>query len=513
MRKAVLFIFLTTASLVYAQVVTPIAKNEAIGQKTDGSPLMAETLDFGKTLYDVQPNPKGERLLLMFRERNKKDTEWKKTGSMGLLTLRTQEMEWSEFFNYSDSWAYNTDKGVLMEREGTLILKDPYKGLPCWDALLIPVAFNQDETVVLGYSYDSGILRAYSIKEGLELWSARASAMKNNGWEQMLWEDSTHIVVANNDLCRIDVRTGDIDVFEVQTSITDIGSVFASSFAALGLTVASGFNRQYMPVSSGKLISGLHSNILIDDTCFYFSDRKHIAKVNRQMQPLWETELPAKSAAHTLLSNNKDKVCMINLGFGLKGNNLCKAGRPFVASYDKQTGHQLFMNQLSEDKNVALDAYVCDDLAYVVFEDSLCSVSLNDGHTIAAKRWDEIKRGSLLQVMRDTLFAYDSQGQRFVNIAVNGDLLPIQVANGDVYLLDKQLNIQKRLKSEEHYIVFCRWRNRLFMQQLDKQAYWVSDSNQKALSQLSVNIEHFRPMDQILVLQTRDKIILYREGQ
>ena len=204
---------------------------------------------------------------------------------------------------------------------------------------------------------------------------------------------------------------------------------------------------------------------------------------------------------------------MINLGFGLKGNNLCKAGRPFVASYDKQTGHQLFMNQLSEDKNVALDAYVCDDLAYVVFEDSLCSVSLNDGHTIAAKRWDEIKRGSLLQVMRDTLFAYDSQGQRFVNIAVNGDLLPIQVANGDVYLLDKQLNIQKRLKSEEHYIVFCRWRNRLFMQQLDKQAYWVSDSNQKALSQLSVNIEHFRPMDQILVLQTRDKIILYREGQ
>jgi hypothetical protein len=74
MRKAVLFIFLTTASLVYAQVISPIAKSEVIGQQTDGSPLMAETLDFGKTLYDAQPSPKGERLLLMFRERNKKDT-------------------------------------------------------------------------------------------------------------------------------------------------------------------------------------------------------------------------------------------------------------------------------------------------------------------------------------------------------------------------------------------------------------------------------------------------------
>ncbi|MBR1932501.1 MAG: hypothetical protein IJ841_02320 [Prevotella sp.] len=336
-------------------------------------------MDFGKRVYATQKNPKGTYALVMFRERNKKDTDWKQWGEIGLFDLRDKEMMWTEKFDYNTAVAWCTNRGVLVAKEGEMTMKDWYTGAPLWAGVGAPILLDEATGMLLSYGLaGSTKVHGLSLRDGAECWTARIPATRSWGWNQVLWEDSVHVVVVNDHVDRINIVTGETDTFEAKTGIADVGQIVATAAASVALTVVANVNNHsdyfyyYTPSSyPPKIIAELHSNLLQADTCYYFSDRNQVVKLDRRLRPVWTTPLPEKMGAHAVLYAHGPTVYMANLGYGLKGKGEHHAtGRPFVAAFNAQTGEQQFLRHLSEGKCMADSAAFTPQGCTVFFPDS-----------------------------------------------------------------------------------------------------------------------------------------------
>lgn len=437
-----------------AQTLQPTLDTDSVGVRLlDSAAVKAPFLDLGRPVYDIKLSPQRDYLLVMFRETTEDGDRWDKIGEIGVLRLSDRQLLWTQPYKYSNTSLTLTRRGIITLSGKKVTMLDKLTGNTIWQQKFSPVEIDDSVGVIAGYT-GSGRLRGYSIDTGQELWNQRVPHKKNWGWDNAVSADSLHWLVVCDHLTRLNITTGAIDEYEAKTAVTDVkGALLQGLVMAAGAMAGVAATGQYVytPVYGMDIINGLHSNIWQADSSIFFSDRKHVVRLTPELKPLWQTELPPKTAAHSLLLSDDSLLYQFSFGMGYSGNMPRKAGRPFIAAYDLKTGRQQFINMLSVKKDIVADALITPHCTYMMFDDGMAYKSDLRDSTVTIVPWNEQKYGRLHHLAHDTIYVYYPLRQSFQPYAFDGQYCPVMTERGDVYVVNERLDIWQHFANEQLY--------------------------------------------------------------
>lgn len=432
-----------------------------VGLTIDSTAVMAESQTFGRRIDDIDIEPGLDYMLIKFRETTKNGKWLQFKGEIGAFSLKESKLLWTYPFDYRNTTAHCTKAGVVVSNGNKVSMLDPSTGKVRWQGKFYPVQFDDSTNVVLGYSgLRSSKLSSYNLTTGQLLWTASMPHDKNWGWNHVIREDSVHWLIVADNLNRVNIRTGEVFAYEAKTGVTDVKGALLQGLVMAGGAIAgamvTGYAAYPVGVVGPNVINLLHSNVVKDDSLYFFADREHVVCLDNTMNPVWTYEFPSKTSAFSRLVCNDSTLYMFNLGFGLKnGQQRTKMGRPFIAAFDKRTGGCKFMNMLSLKKDMVEDAVLSPDGAFMLFDDGLAYKRELDDSTVTVSSWDVNEHSQLRAIITQPVYAYYNLKNMFDFIASDGIYFPIITENGDIFMVDRELRISERFPAYSIYWPLC----------------------------------------------------------
>ena len=317
------------ASISYAQSETVI-----VGKKTGGTDLKAQCYTFPQRVETFSISDKGDYLCISFRETTKSGKYLKNKGEIGFYDTKSSQLLWKQPIDFSKSRVTCLSEGVLISEIGSKIsLLSKETGAKKWEADLFPVYVDDSLGLVLGYnSPTSNKLRAVSLKFGNYLWENKIP--HQYGWNEVLdLEQNKRLIVADA-LHKLDFMTGELLTYPGKPGAHDTKAALLQGLAAVAVGVAGGvatggaYYYSYVPIANNT-ITGLTSNILSQDSLYYWADRQHISCMDTAFNVVWQTEFPDVKASRSQLFVQDGKLFMLNYGYGLReGASRKKYGTP-----------------------------------------------------------------------------------------------------------------------------------------------------------------------------------------
>ena len=438
-----------------------------VGLTIDSTAVVAESQSFGRRIDNVVVHSELDYILLKFRETTKSGKWLQSQGEIGVFSIKESKLLWTYPFDYRNSSVYCTKAGVGVLQGNQFSMLDSNTGNVQWKKKFIPVQFDDSTHVVVGYAGpQSKKLRAYDMTTGELLWTTSVPHEKNWGWNQVIREDSIHWIVVADNLNRLDISSGEVLAHQAKTGVTDVkaallqGLVMAAG--AIGGAMATGVAVYPVGYVDQNVINRLHSNVVLDDSFYYFADRKQVACLDKSMNTVWNYEFPSKTSAFSRLVCNDSTLYMFNLGFGTKnGVQRVKMGHPFIAAFDKHTGACQFMNMLSLKKDMVEDAVLSPDGVFMLFDDGLAYKHELDDSTVIISPWDVEKHGRLRAIITDPVYSYYRLKSMFDVIATDGNYFPVITQNGDIFMVDRELRISDSYPAESQYWPLCKVGDRM----------------------------------------------------
>ena len=490
------FLFSSIFFLVCLSAKADNTAKVSVGLTIDSTVVMAESQTFARRIDGVTIKPGLDYLLLKFRETTKNGKWLQFNGEIGAFSLKESRLLWTSPFNYSNSTAYCTKAGVIITKGNKVSMLDPVTGDVRWQGKFNLVQHDDSTNVLLGYSGPrSSKLSGYNMTTGKLLWTAKLPHDKNWGWNHVIREDSVHWLIVADDLNRLNIRTGEVCAYEAKTGVTDVKGALLQGLAMAGGAVAGAMLTGYAVYPVGvvgpNVINQLHSNVLQEDSLYYFADREHVVCLNDSMNLVWSYELPSKTSAFSRLVCNDSTLYMFNFGFGMKnGLQRTKMGRPFIAAFDKRTGDCLFMNMLSMKKDIVEDAVLSPDGVFMLLDDGLAyKRDLNDS-TVVISPWDVKEHGKLREIITQPVYAYYKLKSMFDLIATNGIYFPVITDSGDIYMVDKELRTSECFPAHSLYWPLCMVGDRMcvYSPSSRKQDIWLTSLQGVPEIQLTIPI-------------------------
>ena len=460
--KGVLLAFLLALNGMAASVYGQTQGIDTIGLRhIDNTAVEAPYLDFGRRVYNMKISNDERYMLVMFRDTNKKGTTWKNKGEISMVSLADNRLLWTHAYDYCWSSPLMSRRGVLLtDTQGNVTLLNINTGYDVWQHYFDIRQIDDSAGVVIGYdrSVFSPRLHAYSLDNGQELWSIKASHNRNWGWDNVQRIDSTRLLVVNDDVLLFDALTGENYVYEAKTGVDDVKGLLLSGLAAFAGGVAfgaamGGGGYYYMPVDK-NVITKLYAEVIRPDSLHYFfSDRRNVVCLDSLLRPVWEQPLPSKTAARSVLMADDSLLYMFNMGYGLRnGGQPAKMGRPFIAAFDRKDGHQLFMNMLTMKKDIVSDAMLTQRGVYMMFDDGLAYKSDLRDSTVTVVPWNQQRYGRLMAMAHTPIYINYALKGTYEPFDFDGQNCLVQTDKGDAYVVNEHLDIWEHYNNAQLYM-------------------------------------------------------------
>lgn len=450
-RLLALICLILTATANYAQPETIV-----VGKKTDGTDLKAQSYTFPQRIETFSMSKQGDYLCISFRETTKSGKFLKNKGEIGLYDTHSNRLQWKQPIDFSKSRITCLSEGVLITAiNNKITLLDKEDGNKRWETGLFPVYVDDSLGLVLGYSSPtSDKLRAVNLKFGNELWINKLPHLY--GWNEVLDTEQNKRLIVADDLHKLDFMTGELLTYPGKPGAHDNKAALLQGLAmvagaALGAVATNGMFYGVVPVANNT-ITGLTSNILPQDSLYYWADRQQISCMDTALNAVWKKEFPDVKASHSMLFMQDGKLFMLNYGYGLRnGMSRRKYGRPFIACYHPQTGEELFFNRLSVKKDMIEDAMQTDEALYMLFDDGMAYQELTDS-VVNIVPWDIQQHGKLQGILSGTLYTANDDKSAFQPLLPDNGHCLVYNEQGIIYEVDKELNICNTYKKEHIYV-------------------------------------------------------------
>ena len=438
----------------------------------------AEPFKFEKPVYRILPSSSGDFCCILFRERKTK--QWATRGEAGIWIPERREMLWTTKHNYQNAMVRCCDQGILKTTvSGTLrnpntVLLDHQTGKKLWRESIIPVLNDDTHNMLLGYrSTNPNQLVLLWTNTGKPRGEQTMSQKFGSDWNHAVRLDDECVAVVSDGLNIINLRTGGYETYECETGSTHTGTSTALGLGNLLGAASLFFAGHGFFMFGNDALTGTHSNILFADSCLYFADRQEVMSLNRHLMENWVTKLPEKTASKSVLALRDSILYMLNMGYGRLGTGRAvKNGKPFIALFDKRTGKQQYLHQLSEKKKMMTASLITDSRAWMLLDGNIiCQPDLTDSVTTQAQ-WDERTYGEALGFVNDTIYIRHEANNTFTPLCSTDDEVLIYTSTGD-----RLISCRPSLECTESYPFESIWhriktdRYIIYMQAGNKEIY------------------------------------------
>ena len=432
---------------------------DTVGVRIDSTAIIGECIDFPCWIQSVSADSTGTFLLVQGRDLNKKETSVKNTGDIWMISLSEKKVLWQRSINYFAQEAKLTDQGVSLTSKDKYFLLDLRTGTEIWAGKkMVPYSVNAADDRLLAYkgSVMNGItkqLQGYDLLTGNMLWKREIS--HRYGWnESLMLDDSTRLIVSDG-LHTVNMSDGSGQSFPMKTGVDDYRS--AAAIGALGLVAGALTGVGFFPYGNNVVVD-LVSNVLPDDSLLYVANREQLLCLDRQLDMKWGYPIPESTGSNSTLFFYEDRLYMVNHGFGYRDNlrnhtysyaknNLrAKIGKPFIASFEKESGRNIDFRFLSEKKEMIEDFRIDREnkCAVVLFEVRMM-VAPFGSDSVKVHQWNVEECGKIIGILKRPFYLEDKNGSGFkkYNETLGDPTYYIYTDKGKVFDVDLSLNILK----------------------------------------------------------------------
>ena len=366
---AFVLIFAAFNSLGQNQIALNI--NESVVGKNllDGTDIIAKEYTFPdriyKTFFDTTTN------FLTVQLRGVKGKYYNNKGKIVQLNTSTNTIIWNKDVNYQNTNIQQLSKIIIQTQANKTQFLNIYSGNPTYN--LKNQLYFVDPTLNIGVGYKStsannhsNTLEGINLLDGNVLWHRDIN--RDYGWNDYFYIDDTTVIILSAGLHSLNIKTGEGWDYDAVTGHKDYSGTIAKNVAGVALGVLTGVG---MYATGYKLTHSMASNALIDSNYIYFASKEEIAKIGKTTgEILWKTKFES-FAGESIIFMDSCNIYMINKGLARENNRQIAYEKPFIATFNRQTGQQISQMPFNEKDNAILSYKLKDDYAYLLFKNKI----------------------------------------------------------------------------------------------------------------------------------------------
>ena len=184
-------------------------------------------------------------------------------------------------------------------------------------------------------------------------------------------------------------------------------------------------------------------------------------------------------------------------------------GRPFIACFDKNTGKNIYLNQLTKKKDRIEDAFLKGErnTLYLLFDDGISFCQLSDSSEIEVSSWDEKNNGKLQGFVYNSFYMENADSISFNRITPS-DSASCFVYNDryEILEIDEQMEVIRTYQPESLFFSDLNWDGYSIISR--GRAQYLIDFNRKKIAELYIPFDLFVIKDRVFTLnEERTKLL------
>lgn len=396
-----------------------------------------------------------------------------KTGAVAVYDMATMQELWHYDVNPKKTKLLGFVKNCIMISSSQqdlpmLLMKNASTGEVVWSKDVQIVHYDDSLNIVFAYNRKKpAIIYAIDASNGNELWNVKTPSKGNFGWNSPVHIGNNRLIVVSDDINSIDLKTGALKQIKAKTYVNDSKaswmmalSGFAGSLLGTAMVHALGPSPYYVYpyTTAGSIISGITSNTLCHGDRIYISDRERLRCFDKNtMDVVWEHQFPKSYASKAKLVMNNGKLYMLNLGYGTSSTRgIVKCGRPFVASFNPETGQQETSIELFDKKQVVEDMHMTDNGIFFITDNKAGYLSLDD-NKMETKEFETIDiNGWFCDIIADScIYKKENTENSLTPLTPSNDYCNILNRFRSITVIDRSLNVVNTFSPKHLYIKNC----------------------------------------------------------
>ncbi|KAA5532260.1 PQQ-like beta-propeller repeat protein [Taibaiella lutea] len=449
-----LLIFLLIKVSVHSQSTETVSTNTiVIGKNEDTQKdITATEYTFKDRIHEIYVNAQSNDVTLQIRGTSKNGKWLDNKGEIVLFDLESHQTKWIRKINYQSEYLSQFGNTFILNNNfvkaaSQKINAETGKGL----AELKHKVYYVDTTndVSIGYIVKaSGVsyqLVGVDVKDISLKWERELK--RDYYWDGLKYINDSTLLVSAAGLHSININTGKGWDYNAITGKKNYKTAAITTVAGITAGLLTG---TYFYATDPDLLHGIVSNTLEDSSAFYYASKEELTKIDKvNGQVIWKFPFDENEASHSNIFLIDDRLIMINFGYAFLDNNTIGYGKPFIASFDKNTGNQIFVTDIGDKKNPIKSIFRKKESVLLLFNDSIAAYNINTGLRIGGNKIEKKKNEDLLFFLDNNIYynVNDSLNPRFKRF----DNTKAYVFSDEniIYEINNDLTVSKTFKRED----------------------------------------------------------------
>jgi hypothetical protein len=507
MRKLLLYFALFNFSIsVFAQSdLFSAQKNRIIGKNYRTNEIIrAKEYVFSQPIYRLYSDSLTRTVTLLLSEVGLTENSGGNTGTVVWFDLINSFERWYKPIDYNKSIVRQVSNFLFeITNKGTYCL-GLNSGVAKWELKHIMYHIDAFHRIGLGYKHklskETSVLEGLDLKEGKPLWKRN---IKNTyGWTDILQLTDSSVLVVASGLHHINLKNGSGWDFDTQTGQLDYQMLSGSKLASITNAMLSGFYQ--VPVGQ-EVVWDVNSDVLKDSATYFFASRESVSRIGFDGTVKWSTGLPIDKSSKSEIFLQNNVLYVVNMGYAFVSQNYLNYGSPFLAAYDKVSGKQLFLVNVSEKKERVNSYKVHRDTICLVFNNHIERYSLKTGKFISDHKFEMTLLGQLFEFIDNNV--YIESGSSFVKLE-NSDTTKyfLVTAKDKILITNHNFEPKSQIDYRQVYVFRQQINNLKVISGFDETV--VLDENNKIVARLDIKYNYIF-VGTRLVLMDNDKLVWY----
>ncbi len=193
------------------------------------------------------------------------------------------------------------------------------------------------------YGLIQGDVIAYELSTGNLLWTNTFPMHTHYGWIDS-YLNLRHEVgryIIGDSLYHLNIKTGEKHSYPFKATVGESAKSFFSVCTKEVFPSAEWRIEADCVMTQWGLLGGTHSNFLQSGDSLFVADADSIYCFDSILNLIWATPFPEGYGSKSHLERDGNRLLLQNFGVGFQNGYIGKSGKPFMATYDCQTGQQL----------------------------------------------------------------------------------------------------------------------------------------------------------------------------
>jgi hypothetical protein len=323
---------------------------------------------------------------------------------------------------------------------------------------------NHIDNIGIGYKVKKSAnvtdeLEGLDLNNGKILW--KRDLKKDFGWNDHFYINDTTILIVSSGLHSINLRTGNGWDYNTITGEKDYTKNIAANAAGIALGLLTGV---YVFTFGDNTVFDLASNTLVDSSHLYFASKEQLVKIDKQSGEIaWKYPFYGDFTSKSSIFTIGNHIFMVNLGRAFVRGKSIDFGKPFFASFDKQTGKEIFISVIEMKDNPILNFSISHDEIFLIFKDRIKKYSLETGSEIKEKEFPKDTFGELRYLVGNHVYTITEDNTVSNLLKSDSTKVFIITSQDKILSVDNDLNVAKTINIKDINICYAQTKHLKFI--------------------------------------------------